>query len=441
MTSGTSGKHLAKKKNTITPQNLSGEKCEEHFKALFAKVDANIDQVLQKVNCPINEFLNREITLSELKSVIKRLAYKKAVGPDSIANEFLKTAPPNLLRIILKFLNLNLRQGLTCKKWCQDLIALIHKDGDKSDPNNYRGICVMNALLKVLCTLLNDRLTEYCKDKQLINNAQIGFVQLCRTSDHIFTLKSVVNKYVTYQKGKKLYTCFVDFQKAFDSVWHEALFRKLENLGINGNFLQIIKNIYNNTECAVKINGRGTKYFKYKKGVQQGNPLSPLLFNLFINDIFKAVKNDARVTLDGQNYFNALMYADDLIIIATSPEELQRSLDGLSEYCEKWKLNVNVKKTKCMTFSKRSNIKQHHFHINNTNIQNVREYKYLGITINASNCSFAPTLTNLSQKANRAIFAITSKLPFKKAPIKTILKLFNSCIEPILTYGSEIWAP
>ena len=92
--------------------------------------------------------------------MIKRLAYKKAVGPDSIANKFLKAAPPNLLRIILKFLNLNLRQGLTCKKWCQDLIAPIHKDGDKSDPNNYRGICVMNALLKVLCTLLNDRLTE-----------------------------------------------------------------------------------------------------------------------------------------------------------------------------------------------------------------------------------------------------------------------------------------
>ena len=94
-----------------------------------------------------------------------------------------------------------------------------------------------------------------------------------------------------------------------------------------------------------------------------------------------------------------------------------------------------------MTFSKRANIKNHNFQINNTVIQNVREYKYLGITINASNCSFAPTLNNLSYKANRAIFAITSKLPFKKAPVRTLFKLFDSCIAPILTYGSEIWAP
>ena len=100
-------------------------------------------------------------------------------------------------------------------------------------------------------------------------------MQFCRTSDHVFTLKSVVNKHVVDQQGKNLYACFLDFQKAFDSVWHDALFRKLENKGINGNFLNIIKNIHQNTKCAVKLDGKATKYFKYEKGVQQGNPLSP----------------------------------------------------------------------------------------------------------------------------------------------------------------------
>ena len=338
-------------------------------------------------------------------------------------------------------MNLNLKEGMTCSKWCVDLISLIHKDGSKDDPNNYRGICIMNALLKVLCTLLNNRLIAFSTDRQLINKAQIGFQANCRTSDHLLTLKSIVNKSVVDKKGKKLYTCFVDFQKAFDSVWHEALFRKLENNGINGNFLDLIKNIYQNTECAVKLNGKATKYFKYEKGVQQGNPLSPLLFNLFINDIFDAVKNDASVSLDDLTQISALMYADDLIIIATTPEELQKSLDGLTEYCKKWKLNVNIKKTKCMTFSKGSNTKQHKFKINNKPVANVKEYKYLGITINARNCSFTPTLTNLSYKATRALFAISSKLPFKNAPVKTLLKLFDSCVAPILTYGSEIWAP
>ena len=189
------------------------------------------------------------------------------------------------------------------------------------------------------------------------------------------------------------------------------------------------------------MDGKTTNCFKYEKGVQQGNPLSPLLFNLFINDIFDAIKNDASVSLDDQNPISALMYADDLILLATSPEELQKSLDGLSEYCEKWKMQVNIKKTKCMTFSKGSNIKQETFKINNKIVDNTREYKYLGININAKNCSFSPTLTNLSNKATRAIYAITSKLPIKSVPVKTLLKLFDSCVAPILTYGSEIWAP
>ena len=116
----------------------------------------------------------------------------------------------------------------------------------------------MNTLLKVLCTLLNDKLNKYCHEKQLISHEQIGFQKYNRTSDHILTLNAVVNKYVVDQKGKKLYTCFVDFQKAFDSVWHEGLFRKLENKGINGNFLKLIKNIYNNTKCAVKTTEQQT---------------------------------------------------------------------------------------------------------------------------------------------------------------------------------------
>ena len=86
---------------------------------------------------------------------------------------------------------------------------MIHKDGPIDDPNNYRPICVMNALLKVLCTLLNNRLITFCTEKKLINKAQIGFWKNCRTTDHIATLKTVVNKYIidSDDKRKKTKTC------------------------------------------------------------------------------------------------------------------------------------------------------------------------------------------------------------------------------------------
>ena len=113
--------------------------------------------------------------MEELKSTVKELKKKKAVGPDSISNELLKLASDDIMKLILDFLNLNIEKGMTCSEWCFDLISLIHNEGPKNGLNNYSGICIMNTPLKVLCILLNNRLTTYCVDRKLINPEQIGF--------------------------------------------------------------------------------------------------------------------------------------------------------------------------------------------------------------------------------------------------------------------------
>ena len=135
------------------------------------------------------------------------------------------------------------------------------------------------------------------------------------------------------------------------------------------------------------------------------------------------------------------MYADDMIIMSTTQEGLQKSLNALNDFCNKWKLNVNYKKTKCMIFSRSANTKNICFTINSKLIKNTKEFKYLGISINSKNCTFTPTLSDLSSKANKAIYSLLSKLPIKLAPVKTMLKLFDSCVAPILLYGSEVGAP
>ena len=422
------------------PSDIDGQKWEDYYKGLFTEEKGDIDKVLRKEPKPINQKLNTRITKEEMIRIISKLRKGKAVGNDKIANEFLQVMPDNIYNLVLEYLNLTLELGKVCTNWCIGIISLIHKDGPKEDPSNYRAICIMNALLKVLCTLLNERLTDYCEETKLIDVAQIGFKTKSRTTDHIFTLKGTVNKYVVDQNGKKLYACFVDFQKAFDSVWHEGLFRKLENLGINGNFLNLIRDIYKQTKCAVKINNKTTQFFDYNKGVLQGNPLSPTLFNIFINEIFKAVRNrDSMLTLDDTNFFNALMYADDLILLSTTEGGLQSSLNALHEFCRTWKLNINYKKTKRMTFSKGYIRNQPKFYVNNILLENTKTFKYLGITISSAKCSFVPTLEDLSTKATKGLYALRSKLPFTSLPIKTLLKVFDACIQPILLYGSEVW--
>ena len=139
--------------------------------------------------------------------------------------------------------------------------------------------------------------------------------------------------------------------------------------------------------------------------------------------------------------FNTLMYADDLIIFSTSTKGLQDSLNSLSSYCAKWKLDINYTKTKCMSFTKGTQKEKHIFKIKDKVIENVKDFKYLGITINRKNGTFTPTLSDLSIKASRALYAIYSRVPFKRIATRTMLKLFETCIIPILLYGSEVWAP
>ena len=195
----------------------------------------------------------------------------------------------------------------------------------------------------------------------------------------------------------------------------------------------------NTVECRVKIDDKTTMPFKYEKGVQQGNPLSPLLFNIFINDIFESTDHKDGVTLDNKNQFHALMYADDLILLSTSHNGLQKSLDGLYGYCERWKLQVNMKKTKCMVFAKGANTKDPTFLLNNKPLSFTNTYKYLGVTISKVQCKFTATLEDLSCKANKAMYALLNKLPLKITPVQTWLKIFDTCITPILLYASEVW--
>ena len=179
----------------------------------------------------------------------------------------IKNSPKLILDILNKFIILCLHKSFIPSSWCLDLISPFYKDGTHNDPNNYRGICISSALLKIICTLLDNRIQEFCTKKEIINKNQIGFKRNHRTADHLLTLKAIVKKYVSIGK-KKLFACFVDLKKtfvdlkkAFDSVWRKGLFYKIENVGIYGKTLELIKDIYRKTKCAIKINNSRTDFF------------------------------------------------------------------------------------------------------------------------------------------------------------------------------------
>ena len=433
---------------TVSSQpKISGDDWYNHFSNLHHEDE--VENLNRKVletdpkiqNCKM-EF-NQPFSKEEFQVVIHNLKTGKAVGVDSISNDMIKSSPKIIQDLLLKYINLCLEKSLISEHWCYDIITAIHKEGSVNDPNNYRGISISSALLKVVCTLLNNRLELFCTKHNIINKNQIGFRPKHRACDHLLTLKSLVKKYVTIGK-KKIFACFVDFKKAFDSIWHEGLFYKMNGYGIGGKTLDLIKDIYKKTKCAIKSNNSRTSFFNYEKGVRQGCPLSPMLFNIYVNDLFKTMNsgNDSDLCLDENGHkTNILMYADDLIILSESKENLQKQIDKLENYCSKWKLQINNKKTKVMIFNRGNKLINTKFHTKTAELQNVKEFKYLGITISANNCTFSPTIRDLSIKANRAVFALNSKIKLSKLPTKLALRLFNSLVLPILLYGSEVWGP
>ena len=164
----------------------------------------------------------------------------------------------------------------------------------------------------------------------------------------------------------KLCCSFIDYRKAFDKVWRDGLWLKLRRSGVmkHTKFYNVIVNMYSNVKSCVSVSGERSVFFPSLIGVRQGENLSPLLFSLFVNDLetYLEEKNNNFLNFEDETCNNflklmVLMYADDTIILSNSAAGLQKALNDLSKYCNKWKLAVNSDKTKVTVFGNRKNKK------------------------------------------------------------------------------------
>ena len=195
----------------------------------------------------------------------------------------LKSGAKILADALLTLFNLVLESGVFPKAWKTSILHILHKSGIKTDPNNFRGICISSCLGKLFNKMLRERLETYCNKNKIINVSQLGGRTGARTADHLLVIKFLINKYVKVGK-KNLYACFYDLRKAYDTVNRSKLFYNLlTEYNIGGNFLKLLRNLYHSNKIFVQTSFGLTEPFTTTTGVLQGDILSPMLFNLFLN--------------------------------------------------------------------------------------------------------------------------------------------------------------
>ena len=349
---------------------------DDYDKKFEQKVEKDVSDQIDSGYISFNEITDKPFSVREVNNCIKKLKTGKSAGPDLISNEIIKYSGVVTCKCITKLFNLILDSGIYPSNWRKSFIILIHKSGDKLDINNYRGISLQNCLAKLFSSTLNSRLMNFYEEK--FANQQFGFRTNHRTTDSIFILKSLITKYLVKKKSK-MFACFVDLRRAFDTVWHDGILYKLMQNGIGLKFFTIIKDMYKCCQSAVKIDNEYSDFFEIDRGVKQGDSLSPTLFNCFINDIHSIFDDTCDLLCLQDTSINSLSFADDLVIFSETHTGLQSALDKLGNYCHKWQLTVNIKKTKIMVFQK-GNIftpVPQFFYKNNPLIV-TNEYNYLG---------------------------------------------------------------
>ena len=389
-------------------------------------------------NTDENGPLDHDITIDEMMKAKGILKPGKATGTDQVNNEMILQALLKYPDAFRNVFNSLLKKGVGVIQWLTSLLVPIHKKGPTDDPDNFRGIALISCLAKLFYSILNNRLMEFCLTNNILSPSQLGFLAGNRTSDAHIILHNLINEYC-HKKNSRIYGCFVDFSKAFDSIPRNRMFQKLLDIGVTGKFYDIIKFIYEGDQVCIKIKDMITPAIQTMMGVRQGCVLSPLLFNIYMADFPASLSKTIGVQLaDGQN-INCILWADDIILLSDSEHGLSTLLTELNQYSELNQLKINTDKTKCMIFNKTGRLIRRNFFLGLTRLENVRSYKYLGLLITPSG-EIRSALDDLRSRALKAYMAMKNKLGVCfRDHIKDTLSLFDSLIKPILLYGSDFW--
>jgi hypothetical protein len=373
------------------------------------------------------------VTPLDVKEAICKLKSGKASGRDGLSSEHYLYASNRVYVHLSIIFNSMMLHGFIPDHLMDTIIISLLKDkkGNVMDKDNYRPIAITCVSSKILELII---LAKY-KDCLVTGDHQFGFKQSSSTDQCVFVLKEIIDHYSC--QSSPTYACFMDASKAFDRVNHWGLLDKLIQRNVPKILVRLLMVWFTTQSFVIGWNGVFSESFTVSNGVRQGGILSPLFFNVFIEELScKLSSLNVGCYMNGI-CFNHFNYADDCILIAPSPSALQELIDICTIFAKDNDMLYNTKKTVCMAFIPKMYGKLHipQICLNNRPLKWVDENKYLGMII-SNDCK-----DNMDIKRQiRALYARGNILVrnFVKCSPDVKVQLFKTYCSNI--YAGHLWS-
>ena len=366
----------------------------------------------------------------EINSIIKSIKNSSACGVDNIPITVIKHVSDSISPVLSSLINLSFESGSFPDALKIAKVIPIFKCGDKTLLTNYRPISLLNSFSKIFAKAFLSRLTNYLTKGNFIVDNQFGFQKNRSTLQALTSFLDIVTD--ALDNKNYIIALFLDLSKAFDTIDHNILLKKINTYGIRGLALDYIKSYISNRQQFVEIDGVASDLSRVNCGVPQGSSLGPVLFLLYINDLPNCT-----------NLLNILLFADDATLICSSRDlpsliiTLNNELTKIANWFNANKLSLNASKSSYMIINNHKDASVHpEILIGTTNLPQSHSAKFLGIDVD-DKLTWSTHIKNIEKKISSAIFIIRNIR--YKINQTTALRLYDTLILPHLTYCNSIW--
>jgi hypothetical protein len=414
---------------TVTDDGEMAELLNGFFSSVFTREDPSQLPEAEMGN-QVPKMPSVGFTEWDVRKKIRRLRKEAAAGPDEMGPRLLQELEDVIVKPLTNIFKESLLRGQVPEDWKKANVTPIFKKGGKAEPGNYRPVSLTSVCGKVLESIIRDRIVDHLVRNGLIKESQHGFMngKSCCTN----LLEYLEEATRAADEGKPFDMVFLDFAKAFDKVPRERLLLKMRSHGLGEDVLAWIRAWLTGRTQRVVLNGRSSSWKEVLSGVPQGSVLGPILFLIFINDLEDGTEGLVDIIRK---------FADDTKLghkVGTQEarENLQKALDALCAWSDKWGMEFNI--GKCKTMHIGHNNPQHTYTMKGQALQKTSDETDIGVKVTST---LKPSAQ--CQRAARTAQTVLSQLgrAFHYRDRHIFVRLYVQYVRPHLEFASPAWSP